>query len=40
MSKSIIFLLLFGFNSLCFAQDISGTWKTIDDKSSNPKALI
>jgi uncharacterized protein (DUF2147 family) len=40
MPKFSIFLILFGLNHLCFAQEISGTWKTIDDKSGNPKALI
>lgn len=40
MPRHLIFILLFGFSPICFAQDISGTWKTIDDKSGNPKALI
>lgn len=40
MSQNLIFILLFGFSSVCFAQDIIRTWKIIDDKSGNSKTLI
>lgn len=33
-------VLLSGFSSLVFAQDISGIWQNIDDKTGSSKALI
>ena len=35
-----IFILLMGISFSSSAQDISGVWKTVDDKSGNPKGLI
>ena len=33
-------VLLSGLSSLVFAQDISGIWQNIDDKTGSSKALI
>ncbi|WP_130802406.1 DUF2147 domain-containing protein [Acinetobacter ihumii] len=38
--KLVAALMLSGFSSLVFAQDISGIWQNIDDKTGSPKGLI
>ncbi|WP_151980719.1 DUF2147 domain-containing protein [Acinetobacter guerrae] len=38
--KLVAAVLLSGFSSLVFAQDISGIWQNIDDKTGSSKALI
>lgn len=40
MFKSYLFSLLLGISLITNAQDISGVWKTVDDKTGNPKGLI
>lgn len=41
MHKFLSLFVLISCSSSIFAQqDISGVWKTVDDKSGNPKALV
>lgn len=40
MAKLYLFFICIGCSFSLYAQDISGIWKTIDDKSGNPKGLI
>ena len=43
MQKKIIWASLAGLlsaNSAVFAQDLTGTWQQIDDKTGSPKAII
>lgn len=40
MSNFYFFVILMGISFSTFAQDISGIWKTVDDKTGNPKGLV
>ncbi|MGE8540391.1 DUF2147 domain-containing protein [Acinetobacter sp. ANC 3813] len=40
MPKKILLAALLSFSSSLFAQDLSGVWQQIDDKTGSPKALI
>ena len=39
-AKFISALVLSAFSSMAFAEDISGTWKNIDDKTGSSKAVL
>lgn len=40
ISKVIVAAALWGFGGLVYAQDISGIWQNIDDKTGSPKGII
>ena len=40
MFRFYFFTLLLAMSFSAIAQDISGVWKTVDDKTGNPKGLI
>ncbi|MBN3859098.1 DUF2147 domain-containing protein [Neisseriaceae bacterium PsAf] len=40
MSKKLLFVLMFSMATLTSAASIEGKWKTIDDKSNQPKSII
>lgn len=40
LKTTVVSLIVLGFSTVAFAQDISGLWQSIDDKTGTPKGQV